>query len=243
MSAVKPDYGLDAPGVVKAQFSRGAWFLGIGLVVFLMNRAEYPEVAARILSVFGSIGGAFLASGAFMVWSSRVAKLALRDRLLDALHLSGNERVLDVGCGRGLMLIGAAKRLKTGKATGVDIWSQEDLAGNTADAAKENAKLEGVSDKVKIDTCDARKLVYPEGHFDVVVSNLAIHNIQDREGRAQAVKEMLRVLKPGGKVSIYDIFKAGEYAEVLRAEGAQDVTVSATSFLWCVPGKGVTARK
>ena len=37
-------------------------------------------------------------------------------------HLTGDEKVLDVGCGRGLLLIGAAKRLKSGKATGIDVW-------------------------------------------------------------------------------------------------------------------------
>jgi len=38
--------------------------------------------------------------------------------------------VLDVGCGRGLLLIGAARRLTTGKAVGVDIWQAEDRVGN-----------------------------------------------------------------------------------------------------------------
>jgi cyclopropane fatty-acyl-phospholipid synthase-like methyltransferase len=44
--------------------------------------------------------------------------------------LRGDETVLDVGYGRGLHLIGAAKRLTTGKAPGVDIWQAEDLSGN-----------------------------------------------------------------------------------------------------------------
>ena len=75
-----------------------------------------------------------------MIWSSKVAKPSLRDRLLDSLELKGDEKVLDVGCGRGLLLIGIAKRLKSGKATGIDVWSHEDLSGNSADATKANAK-------------------------------------------------------------------------------------------------------
>ena len=63
------------------------------------------------------------------------------------------------------MLIGAAKRLKSGKATGIDIWSQQDLSGNSADAVKQNAKIEGVNDRVRIETSDARKLVYPDGQL------------------------------------------------------------------------------
>jgi hypothetical protein len=108
----KPDYGLDAPVVVKRMFSRGGWTLAVALALYGINRTQYPGPAGRLLAVLGLIGGMFLTVGAIMVWSSRVAKLQLRDRLLDSLGLNGDEKVLDVGCGRGLMLIGAAKRLK-----------------------------------------------------------------------------------------------------------------------------------
>lgn len=239
----KPDYGLDAPVVVKNMFSRGGWALGIGLLMYFINRTEYPEPSSNILSVLGSIGVTFLAVGAFMMWSSRVAKLKLRDELLDSLALKGDEKVLDVGCGRGLLLIGAAKRLPKGKATGIDIWSNEDLSDNSADAVKQNAKIEGVSDRVRIETGDARKLVYPEANYDVVMSSLAIHNIPEKDDRTAAIREMWRVLKPGGKLLIYDIFKTGEYAKVLRESGANDVTLSGMKFLWCVPSQVLTARK
>jgi arsenite methyltransferase len=239
----KPDYGLDAPAVVRGMFSRGAWTLGIALVLWFMNRAEFPVVALRILAVLGGISVIFFAVGACMVWSSRVAKLQLRDRLLDSLALEGGEKVLDVGCGRGLLAIGAAKRLRSGKVTGVDVWSKTDLSGNTPEAARANAKLEGVADKVRIENGDARGLVYPDANFDVVVSSLAIHNIPEEQGRQQAVREMFRVLKPGGKLLIYDILRTGEYARILREAGARDVQLSGTSWLWCVPSRTVTAQK
>ena len=71
--------------------------------------------------------------GARMVWDSKYGKVRERERLLDLLTWTGRERVLDVGCGRGLLLIGAAKRLTTGgggSAAGIDLWQQEDLSGN-----------------------------------------------------------------------------------------------------------------
>ena len=237
------DYGIDAPTVVKRMFSRTAWFLGVGIALYFINHSEYPDVSARLLAILGAIGVGHLGVGIFMIWSSKKGKLAMRDRLLDSLELKGDEKVLDVGCGRGLMLIGAAKRLKSGKATGIDVWSTHDLSGNTADNAKQNAKIEGVSDKVRIENGDARHMIYPANNFDVVMSSLVIHNIPDRRERDQAIREMWRVLKPGGKLLVWDILKTGDYVEVLRKEGAADVTLSPMSFLWCVPSRSLVARK
>jgi len=239
----KADYGIDAPAIVKRMFTRSAWTLGAGLAIYFINHTEYPETSAKLLTILGLIGLTFLATGGFMIWSSKVAKLGLRDRLLDSLELKGDEKVLDVGCGRGLMLIGAAKRLKSGKATGIDVWNPQDLSGNTADSAKQNAKIEGISDKVRIENGDARKMVYPEKNFDVVISSLAIHNLPDRDERHQAILEMWRVLKPGGKLLIFDIFHTADYAKVLQGAGATDVTLSGLGFLWCVPSRSLVAKK
>src|SRR5277367_4954988 len=101
----KPDYGLDAPIVVKRMFTRGGWAFAVAIAMYIVNHAQYPEVSDRILTVLGIIGAVFWGQGAFMIWSSRVAKLGLRDRLLDSIQFKGDEKVRDVGCGRGLMVI------------------------------------------------------------------------------------------------------------------------------------------
>src|SRR3984957_9337308 len=201
-----PDYGLDAPLLVKRMFTRAAWMFAIGVAVFLINRREYPGPAGVVLAVFCVIAAGFLAVGLYMTWSSRTGKLKLRDELLDSLGLKGEEKVLDAGCGRGLMVVGAAKRLKTGKATGVDVWDATVLSGNSSDSAKAYAKIEGVADKVRLETGDIRKLVYPEKTYDVAMSAMAIHNLGDEESRGKAVREMWRVLKPGGRLLILDVF-------------------------------------
>lgn len=56
-----------------------------------------------------------------MVYSSKIGKIRVRDRLLETLRLRGNEEVLDLGCGSGLMLLGAAGQTSAGSATGIDI--------------------------------------------------------------------------------------------------------------------------
>jgi cyclopropane fatty-acyl-phospholipid synthase-like methyltransferase len=60
-----------------------------------------------------------------------------RVRPLDQLDL------LDVGTGRGLLMIGAARRLTSGKAVGIDIWNVEDLSGNALKRTEDNIRAEG----------------------------------------------------------------------------------------------------
>jgi len=164
-------------------------------------------------------------------------------RAVARLGLGGAEQVLDVGCGHGLMLITAAKHLTTGRAVGVDIWSQRDQASNRPEATLRNAQLEGVRDRVEVRDGDARKLPFDNASFDVIVSSLVIHNISDRAGRAQALREMARVLKPGGRVAIIDIVRTGEYARVLRGLGFRDMRHGPPSFMWGAPMRLLTGTR
>src|SRR5579875_1825077 len=120
------DYGLDAPKLVRNFFLWGIVTLLVGAGTFLWGwqLSLIPLLfPGSCLAILGLI---FLATSGLMVYSSRIGKMKMRDILLDALQLKGNETILDVGCGRGLLLIGAAKRLPQGRAVGVDLWSQID---------------------------------------------------------------------------------------------------------------------
>jgi arsenite methyltransferase len=239
----KVDYGLDSPLVVHSMYSRAAWTFAFGFALWFMNREEYPGPAASLLATLSLIAAAFVWAGYYMTWSSRKGKLRLRDRLVSMLALNGDEKVLDAGCGRGLMSVGIATRLKSGKVTGVDVWDPHAISGNSADAARANAKLEGVADRIRFEEGDLRKLVYPVGNFDVVFSGGAIHFFDDEPDRDQAVRELLRVAKKGGRVLIADTKYTGRYADILRQAGASEVWVKSVGFLWCRPVKSVAARK
>jgi arsenite methyltransferase len=239
----QPDYGLDAPKLVRRFAVRGGFLIAFAVVLYFANRNTSPGTAQALAGMLVCAGLGFLIAAATMVWSSRVGKLRLRDQMLDGFSWRGDETILDVGCGRGLLLIGAAKRLKTGKATGVDIWQSEDLSGNSPEAALRNAKTESVENRVKIESADVRKLPFGASSFDVVVSSLAIHNIHSAPERAKALREIARVLKPGGRVAIFDIFHTSEYAKGLQQLGLTDVKLSGFSLLWCLPCRTVTARK
>jgi arsenite methyltransferase len=144
-------------------------------------------------------------------------------KLLDQLSLRGNERILDIGCGRGAVLLLAAERLISGRAVGVDLWKKGDQSGNAEEVTLRNAKAEGVAGRVELHTADMTALPFEDNTFDVVVSNVAIHNVKGRAGRAQAIAQAVRVLRPGGRLMIADILGTRHYPARLVALGMLDI--------------------
>jgi ubiquinone/menaquinone biosynthesis C-methylase UbiE len=217
--------------------------LALGGVLYGRLRPSRLVLATVVLNLGACSFLAGLALVGGMLWSSKVGKLRARDRLIDSLALRGDESVLDVGCGRGLLLIAAAKRLTTGKAVGVDIWSAKDQSGNRPEATWANARAEGVAEQVDVKDGDARRLPFSNGTFDVVVSSLVLHNIHGSNERKQAVREMVRVLKEDGRVAILDALHTGEYASVLRESGMTKVKRTRPYFLYFSPARIVSGKK
>jgi arsenite methyltransferase len=236
----RANYGIDAPGVVRGLLGFGtlAALAAIGSVLFA--KPDTPIFAVWPNEAIAA--GCMLVAGGSMVFSSLVSKMRVRDRLVNALALTGNERVLDAGCGRGLALIGCAKKLTTGKAVGIDLWSAKDLSNNNPDATRANAAAEGVADKVDVETGNITKLPFPDASFDAIISMTVIHNIPARDDRDQALRELARVLKPGGRMAIFDIQHPFRYMTVLKQAGLE-VESLGFSFLWFQPCRSILAKK
>jgi arsenite methyltransferase len=225
------DYGLDAPQVVRNLLIGG----GVGLLLSLSTALKIwsgelvvgPFAGVEVRFPLGWIGlwsgTGFLAMGFWMIWSSKIGKVRKREGLLNHIAWTGREQALDVGCGRGLMLIGAAKRLTSGKAIGIDKWQAEDLSDNRPEATLENARREKVADLVEIKTGDMRELPFQDASFDVVLSCAAIHNIYSKSERDKAIGEIARVLKPGGQALIDDIRHLSEYADAFALHGCKNI--------------------
>ncbi|MEO8621338.1 MAG: class I SAM-dependent methyltransferase [bacterium] len=211
----RAEYGLDAPGVVRTMALLALCLLGAGLIL----EAVGSPMAQRFGRILLWPGGSFGLTAILMLASSRYGKLRARDRLLDRLALRGDETVLDVGCGRGLMLIGAAVRLPRGQAIGIDLWSQTDQYQNSAVATLSNAEAEGVGARVVVRDGDMRTMTFDDASVDVAVSSLAIHNVPTGIERRQAIQEIARVVRPGGRIAILDIAYVGDYARELRSAG------------------------
>jgi len=202
-------YGIDAPYLLPIPIL----LIGVNVANGILSATVWPFVAAGLILVCLGLGAYASRRGKFIVWS----------RITDALGLRGDERVLDIGCGRGAVLLVVAEHLTSGRAIGVDLWRRGDQSGNAADRTRANAAAEGVAERVGLSTADMLALPFAADSFDVVVSNVAMHNVKGSARRGEAVGQAVRVLRPGGRLLIADLFGARQYEAELIRLGMHDV--------------------
>jgi arsenite methyltransferase len=230
----KGHYGLDAPYLLLIP----AAAVAVNLWQAAVTRRPWPLIGAALIVLIAGFGWHSSRRGKFIVWN----------RILDDLALRGDERILDVGCGRGAVLLMAASRLTTGRAIGIDLWRKRDQSGNALEVTQRNAELEAVADRVTLETADMTALPFPAASFDLVVSSLAVHNVSGQDKRDRAIEEMVRVLKPGGRVALADLRHTARYRDRFAALGMADVAVTDLGWrMWWggpwVPTRLVTARR
>ena len=227
-------YGWDAPYMLVLP----ALLIAFNLWQGLLTLRPWPFIGAGLVALFCGFGWHSSRRGKFVVWR----------QILDDLKMRGDEQILDIGCGRGAVLLMAAGRLTTGHATGIDLWRTQDQSGNAIEATRKNAQAEGVAGRVSLETADMTALPFAAGSFDLILSSLAIHNVPGHEKRDRAIEEIVRVLRPGGRVAIADLRNIARYRERLEALGLADVSVRDLGWkMWWggpwVPTKLVTARR
>jgi ubiquinone/menaquinone biosynthesis C-methylase UbiE len=138
-------------------------------------------------------------------WDSRVeaweevaatdAFRALRDRILEEAAPSGENRVLDLGAGTGLVTLALAPHAETVTALDISPAMLERLRAHAADNGVTNVDLV---------TADLRSLPFEDETFDLVVSNYAFHHLEDA-GKEIAISEARRVLMPTGRLVVCDM--------------------------------------
>lgn len=211
-------YGIEAPYVP----------LGMGAGALL----SFVLAGLGLGGTWFVIGLILLAMAALYLYATLVGKHKVWAAALDGLQLRGDESLLDLGCGRGAVLIAAAERLPRGRAVGIDLWHTKDQTGNDMGTAQSNARAMGVADRVELRTADMTALPFADASFDVVTSALAIHNIPSAQGRATAVDEAVRVLRPGGRLVVADIRHVSDYRARLAEQGIVADVRSAGPRYW-----------
>ena len=210
--------------------------VAVGAAGFVLAGRAFVNAQSRrvLVAIFEQLGGlALLQVLVSYLYSTRRGKFEFWAELLAGQPLRGDEHVLDMGCGRGAILGMVAKIVSRGRAVGLDLWRSEDQPGNDPQATWRNLDLEGVRDRCELQTADMRAMPFSDATFDCVVSSLAIHNIKGQKGRAEAIDEAVRVLKPGGRILIADILWTKFYAALLRERGMEDVIQKRTDWrLW-----------
>lgn len=213
----KINYGIDAPKVIRN-------LIIIGLIIGTLS-VFFPDIKIGEVEIhiFGFIwmGISLILTGVLMIMYSKFGKFKHRDRILKIIDWSGKENVLDVGTGLGLLMIGAAKKLISGKSFGIDIFNTYDLSNNSIDQTKTNAQLENVSEKIEILKENIIKNSFHDNYFDVVVSNLCLHNISQKVDRLKACSEIHRITKPKGQVIISDFKNIKEYKKAFTHLGME----------------------
>ncbi len=121
--------------------------------------------------------------------------LDLTRRILSQVKLSSKDRLLDVAAGQGTSAILAAREF------GCRVCAL-DLSGENLDRAAKVAKRSGLEHLLETRTADAERLPYADETFDVVLCECAFCTFRDRH---HASGEMLRVLKPGGRLAFSDM--------------------------------------
>lgn len=223
MPIQKPDYGIDAPVVIHNLALAGTLALGacIGLAVF-------SESLLRTIGLWycSFLAVMLLAPACWMLYSNRRGRYRMVQEIIHQSVLKGHERILNVGCGRGLLLIEMAKKLPRGQATGIDIWHAGGLTGHHSETTRANSTIEGVADRVVVLSAAMTAMPFADHLFDVVVSSMAIHNVPSPEARRIALAEIVRVTKPSGTILLQDFQYTQVYLEVLESLGCTGTKLS-----------------
>lgn len=169
----------------------------------------------------------------------------LQERVLqlvvERIKWDGTGSLLDVGCGSGALAIMAAQRFPRAQVTGLDSWGKN--WDYSMQICERNARLCGLSDRVCFRKGSAVTLPFQDDSFNVVVSNLVFHEVREVADKRAPIREILRVLKPGGVFVLQDLFLLKPYygtpkelVEHLRNWGAAHVTFERTCDQDFIPG-------
>ena len=170
-----------------------AGFAGLAAASAVLQWPTWVSVLALLLAVWAGAG--FL-----VMW--RVVRMNEPTRLLSADFARGGARVLDLGCGAGRTSVSVALDRPDARVVGLDDFSADYIEGHGEDSTRANLRAAGVEDRVEIQRGDMRRIPFPDGSFDAVVSSAAIDHLE-RSDIPLALAEANRVLRADGQMFLW----------------------------------------
>lgn len=207
-------FGIDAPYVPAIFTITGVVLFSIGV---LAHDAPWLWCGLGIL---------FLAQAALYLYATAWGEYVLWRQICRQTPCPDNAYILDVGSGRGMGIIMFLAEHPKARGVSIDLWQSRDLHGNDPELARRNADANGVRDRLYYLTEDMTDLPMPDGTFDVTMAYISIRTLAGKTQRVEAVREMFRVLRPGGEVRIVDVQHLRQYRDALIDCGAVDCQLS-----------------
>ncbi len=236
-------YGVDKPRVIIALFIAGVLSAAIGILLAVYTESSGLGVSRLSLLAGLALGFLFLVVAFTLYWSNSKRKINEIQKIVGSIPWGGNEVALDLGCGRGLGMVTAARMLTNGYAVGVDVWKKSHVSGNDPRSIWANAAEQGVDGRVSAVRANLVALPFVDSSIDVVVSAVAIHRLVPKNNRGALFEEISRVLKDGGRVGILEAGNGSEYTLRLRELGMSDVTMQVLRLSSFPPFHIIMARK
>ncbi len=236
-------YGIDEPRTIAELMIAGVLSVGVGLLISAYTAESEPTLAETGLLVGPGVGFLILVVAAALYWSSRLGKFREMTKIVNNIPWGGGEVVLDLGCGRGMATILAAKRLRNGYVVGVDTWSKARISGNDPRSLMANAEAENAEPRVGALRASSAQLPFSDSSFDIILSGVAVHHLVRKGQREALFAELARVLKEGGRVGILDAGNGNEYSRLMNRTGLRDIEMHRLRFSSFPPFHVVLARK
>lgn len=190
------EYGFDFGG--NRLFENFPWIIGViclgaSLTIFFYFDSLYIQILSLPL---------ILLAANFFMGTYVTRNFSKTDNMtlpFVDLFQSHEDFILDAGCGSGRGTVELSKVSKNGQIVALDLFDSSESI-SSRELLEENLKVAGITDKVRIVQGDVTDLEFEDNTFDAAISILLVNNLG--KAKIKGLKELLRVLKPGGKILI-----------------------------------------
>ena len=160
--------------------------------------------------------------------------------LTNKIDKNANGKLLDIGCGSGILSVELAIKCPGLNIQGIDYWGS--MWGYSKEKCENLAKKYNVANRIRFERASASSLPFDDETFDIVISNMVFHEVADAKDKREVIKEALRVLKKDGQFVFQDLLAnkklygtRDELVEYVKNLGVKGVSFVKTNEQIAIP--------